>query len=521
MALKDMNRREFLVPAVAGLATTIVPRHVLGGPGYVAPSDKINLAYVGCGTQGCREMLSLIANPDVHITSVCDPVKDGEFYIDWDKWGLRDRIRTTLGNPTWGANIKGIRGGRDMFKEIITTYYAQKRGTETFSGVNEYADWRELLEKEKDLDAVKIMTPDHHHARIAVHAMRAGKNVLVHKPLSNRVSEVRLVVETARQTKKATHLLAWQNRPIDAVRDMILDGAIGTLREVHNWTDRPFWPQQLQIPTDRPPVPEGLDWNLWLGGSLDRPYHPSYTFAVFRGWYEFGGGSIADMGNYSLWPIFTGLDLPVPYSVEAQCSSSCQIDDGVSTVTANDFAYPYANRIKFKFAAHGPWPKLDLYWHDGGMRPFSTDDMLEDKRSMPATGTMFVGDKGTILDGAIIPAKKNADYRAAKGLPPAAAGGRGGRGGGGGAGGGRGAGQEPWLAAFKGGPPSAGNFLNAANVAEAIALAGAAMRISRKNFGENKAVGPLEWDAANMKFTNMPEANPYLYREYREGWKLL
>jgi predicted dehydrogenase len=517
MALKDMNRREFLAPAAAGLAFTIVPRHVLGGQGHVAPSDKLNLAYIGCGTQGTREMLPLLANADVHITAVCDPVKDGEFYIDWDKTGIRDRIRTTLGNPTWGANIKGIRGGRDMFKEIITTYYAQKRGTETYKGCNTYADFRELLAQEKDVDAVKIMTPDHHHARIAVAAMRAGKHVAVHKPLSNRVSEVRLIVDTVKKTGKQTHLLAYQGRPVTAVADMVKDGAIGTLREIHNWTDRPFWPQQLQLPKDRPPVPDGLDWNLWLGGSLDRPYSPVYTFAVFRGWYEFGGGSIADMGNYSLWPIFTAFDLPVPYSIEAQGSSSCEINDGVSTITANDFAYPYANRIKFKIAAHGNWPAIDLYWYDGGMRPFTIPELEEDKRSMPATGSMFVGDKGVILDNAIVPASKNAAYRAAKGLPAATAG-RGGRGGGGG--GGEGGATGLWVNAFKGGPASPGNFLNAANCAETIALAGAAMRISRKNFGENKAVPALLWDAASMKFTNNPEANQYLVREYRKGWEL-
>ena len=517
MALKDLNRREFLAPAAAGLAFTIVPRHVLGGQGYVAPSDKLTLAYVGCGTQGCREMLQLLPNTNVQITSVCDPVKDGEFYIDWDKWGLRNSIRTALGNPTWGSNIKGIRAGRDMFHEIITTSYAQKRGTETYKGCNVYEDWRELLSKEKDLDAVKIMTPDHHHARIAMAAMRAGKHVAVHKPLSNKVSEVRMIVDTVKKTGKQTHLLAYRP-PVTAVADMVKDGAIGTLREIHNWTDRPFWPQQLRLPTDRPPVPQGLNWDLWLGGSTDRPYSPVYTFAVFRGWYEFGGGSIADMGNYSLWPIFTAFDLPVPYSIEAQGSSSCQIDDGVSTITANDYAYPYANRIKYKIAAHGNWPEIALYWYDGGIRPFTIPELEEDKISMPATGSLFVGDKGVILNNNIVPAKKNAEYRAAKGLPAVAAG-RGGRGGGGG-GGGEGGATGLWVSAFKGGPASPGNFLSAANCAEAIALGAAAMRISRKNFGENKAVPALQWDAANMRFTNNAEANQYLVREYRPGWEL-
>jgi hypothetical protein len=292
---------------------------------------------------------------------------------------------------------------------------------------------------------------------------------------------------------------------------MILDGDIGTLREVHNWTDRPFWPQALSLPADTPPVPPDFDWQLWLGPSLDRTYHPSYTHAVFRGWYEFGGGSIADMGNYSLWPIFMALELPVPSSIEAQSCSSCEIVDQVSKIKMNDFAFPYANRVRFKFAAHGRWPAMSLYWYDGGMKPFTCEELEEDKKSMPATGTLFVGDKGVILNNQIIPERKMREYQGGK---PAAEPQPGRRGGGGGS-------DETWVQAFKGGPASPGNFLNAANCAEAIALAGVAIRTARKNFNENRSTAPLLWDAANMKVVNSAEANQYLYREYREGWKLI
>jgi hypothetical protein len=301
---------------------------------------------------------------------------------------------------------------------------------------------------------------------------------------------------------------------------MVLDGAIGTIKEVHNWTERPFWPQQLALPTDRPPVPPNFDWSLWLGPERERPYHPSYTFAVFRGWYDFGGGSIADMGNYSLWPIFMALDLPVPFSVEAQSSSSCEINDQVSTIKMNDFAFPYANRVCFKFAAHGQWPAMKLYWYDGGMRPFTPDELLEDGQSIPATGSLFIGDKGMILNNDLVPAKKMREYRASKGIPEPPAG-RGGRGGGGGGGGGRGGrGEAEWVAAFKGGAASQGNFINAANCSETIALAGAAIRYSRNVFNENRCAPALQWDAGNMKFTNVAEANQYLTREYRDEWKL-
>jgi len=206
--------------------------------------------------------------------------------------------------------------------------------------------------------------------------------------------------------------------------------------------------------------------------------------------------------------------MPVPHSIEAQCSSSCEINYQVSTVKVNDFAFPYANRVCFKLAAHGQWPAIKLYWYDGGMRPFTPDELLEDGKSIPATGSLFVGDKGVILNNELIPAKKMQEYRTAKGLPQPE--GRGGRRGGGGGGGG----ETEWVAAFKGGPASAGNFLNAANCSEAIALAGATIRYSRKIFNENHCAPALQWDKEAMKFTNVPEANQYLTREYRDGWKL-
>jgi hypothetical protein len=508
----DINRREFLASAATGVAAfTILPRHVLGGPGYVAPSDKITMAYIGCGTQGLRELLRWIAVPEVQITAVCDPVKDATNYIDWDATGLRDSIRKTLDDPNWGGQYTGIRAGRDVAKNIIETYYAKQRAAEKFRSVATYVDFRDLLEKEKDLDSVKIMTPDHLHATISLAAMRKRKHVIMHKPLSNRVAEVRMVVDAAKKSGVATHLLAWRG-PLTTVKQMIDDGAIGNLKEIHDWTDRPYWPQELPVPTEKPPIPANFDWQMWLGPERDRPYHPSYTHALFRGWYDFGGGSIADMGNYSMWPIYMALDLPVPHSVEAQSNSSAQIIDQVSTVQPHDYSYPYANRVQFKFAAHGKWGPLKLTWYDGGMRPFTPDELAAEGKSLPAAGTLYVGDAGMILNNELIPAKKMQDYRTAKGLPAPQ-----GRRGGGEVGVGLGA---DWVAAIKGGPASGGNFLNAANCAEAIALAQAAIRYSRKTFRANRSAPALLWNAEKMEFTNVSDANQYLRREYRDGWTL-
>src|ERR1700730_5468574 len=210
---KSINRREFLgSAAAASVAFTIVPRHVLGGPGFVPPSDKLTLAYIGCGTQGLREMTELIPNPELQIVAVCDPNKKSTNYVDWSPNDIRDSIRKVLEDPSWGEGLDGIPGGRDIGKELIEKYYSRSRAAEKYKGCSSYTDFRELLEKEKDLDAVKIMTPDHHHATISIAAMKKCKHVVIHKPIANRIYEGRLSIDTARKTGVSTHLLAWSKR---------------------------------------------------------------------------------------------------------------------------------------------------------------------------------------------------------------------------------------------------------------------------------------------------------------------
>ena len=171
-----MNRRELLGTAAASsLAFAVVPRHVLGGAGYVAPSEKVTIANIGCGTQGLREMPGMLENPDVQIVAVCDPNKFTTNYIDWSSNGIRAGIRNTLGDPNWGAGIEGIPGGRDIGKDYVQKYYAKNKPSGTYKGCNSYEDFRDLLEQEKDLDAIKIMTPDHLHATVAIAAMKKGK----------------------------------------------------------------------------------------------------------------------------------------------------------------------------------------------------------------------------------------------------------------------------------------------------------------------------------------------------------
>jgi predicted dehydrogenase len=494
-----IDRRRFLGTTLASGAFTIVPGHVLGRSGHVAPSSKITLAHIGMGTQGFNELGGLLDHPHIQIVAVCDPNTDSNDYVEWGKNSIRNRIRQYLGNSSWRANQSGCPGGREVGREVVDTYYARQRGSEKFKACAAYADFRELLEKEKDVDAVKVMTPDHLHATVSIAAMNKGKHVLMHKPIANRLHEGRLVMETARRTKRATHLLAYGSGADNGrIVERIKEGIIGPLREIHNWTNRPVWPQYTEIPADRPPVPKGLDWDLWLGPEKHRPYHPHYTHTVFRGWYDFGGGSMADMGIYSLWPVFTGLNLGVPAGAKAWATHTCTITDNVSRGVKNDFAYPTACMLRLHFAAKGSTPAVDLFWYDGGMKPRLPREIEAHDVEMNREGILYVGDEGAIMAGF----RGNDPRLLAKGqnkplpLNETSAG--------------RARGYGAWVRACQGGEPSPGSFLNAASITDAVNLGTVALRAGRK----------VAFDSENMKITNAPEANKYLRRDYREGWEM-
>ena len=493
----EINRRKFVGSAVAAGAITIVPRHVLGGTGHVAPNDKITVAHIGMGTQSFRELGGLLDEPEIQIVAVCDPNADSSNYVDWGQNGIRNCIRKYLDDPSWREDRGGCPGGREVGRKVIETYYANQRGKESFKGCALYADFREMLEKETGLDAVKILTPDHLHATLSIAAMKKGKNVIMHKPIANRLHEGRLVLETARKTKVQTHLLAYGSGAANGqIVRRIKEGVIGPLREIHNWTNRPVWPQYTEIPADTPPVPKGFDWDLWLGPAIERPYHPHYTHTVYRGWYDFGGGSMADMGNYSLWPVFTGLSLESPLSAETLATHTCEIVDCVSRRVNNDFAYPAACTLRFKFAAREDMPAVDLFWYDGGMKPRLPAELESQEVEMAREGILFVGDAGSIMgsfhgrnpqlftkgkvESLSLTTESGADEPG-----------------------------NPWLAAMKG-EESPGSFLNAGPITDALNLGTVALRAGKK----------VLFDGQAMKITNSADANKYLYREYRDGWEL-
>jgi len=498
-----MNRRHFIGTAAATTATiSIVPRHVLGGKGHVAPSDKITVANIGCGTQGLRELPGLLQNPDIQVVAVCDVNKFTTNYLDWSPNGIREGIRETLGDKNWGANYTGIPGGRDIGKEYVEKYYAKNKPSGQYNGVASYEDYRELLEKEPDIDAIKIMTPDHHHAYLAIAAMKKGKHVITHKPIANRMTEGRLAIEMAKKANVKTHLLAWSERvEYSLILSWIKDGVIGNLKEIHNWSYRPVWEQWPSRPKDTPPIPDGFNWELWLGPVPDLPYHPHYTHNVFRGWYDFGGGSIADMGHYSLFPLFRTLNIVnPPIGAKAYGTTHRYVDGNTYKWLENNVSFPFSSLIQINFPKQPSLPAFDLFWYDGGMKPFIPEELKEDNRDIPNEGMMFVGDKGKILAGfqgqnpEIIPGSLMKAYQGDKELPERERERR----------------SDTWAAAIKQDEESPGSFIYAGPVTEAINLAAVALRAGKK----------VDYDSASMKITNDDDANKYLTREYRKGWEM-
>src|SRR6266581_3881654 len=304
-----VGRRKFLEQSAGtALAFSILPRHVLGGPGFVPPSDKVNIAFIGVGAQGLRVMLHFLKEPDVQAVAVCDPNKASADYPQWDTHEFCKSIRELLGVDTgwdWLSPDQPIQlshtlrvtsgvAGREPSQQIVNALYASRQTSGKYNGCAAYSDYRELLEKQKDADAVVVCTTDHLHAVISAAAMKKRKHVFCQKPLTHTIFEARQIAEIAHQTGVATQI-AVGNQASEATRllcEWIWDGAIGPVREVHNWSSRPFWPQAVERPKETQPVPEGLDWELWLGPSPERPFHHAYLPFVWRGWSDFGCGAL-------------------------------------------------------------------------------------------------------------------------------------------------------------------------------------------------------------------------------------
>lgn len=503
-----MNRRNFLHYTGSALAFTIIPRSVMGGVGFVAPSDKINLGLIGVGMQQMGELLPLIQNDRVQIVSVCDPNKHPIGYKQWGAGnGLKNGVRKLLGDSSWGGEVN-VTAGRDCGQSFVNQYYAKVRKVDSYRGCTAYSDFRDMLEKESGIDAVKVIVPDHAYPSIIIHSLKKNKHVIAHKPLGNRIHEVRTVIDVAREKPHlVTHMLAWS--PIsdryELVKKWIDDGVIGTLREIHNWSYRPVWQQWQTYFDDKPEIPEGFDWDLWLGAWPNRPYHPNYTHTLYRGWYDFGAGSIADMGIYSLWPLFMtfGVDKP-PFSVEAMGTTTKTIGDHDEMKNVpNSVAFPLSSVIRWKFAASKETGPFDLFWYDGGMRPPTPPELEIDNKEFESEGMMFVGDRGKILGGfrcenpVIIPESRMIEVNGAKQVElPSESNTKA---------------TDTWINAVLNQKQSPGNIPSSWPVIETSHLAAVALRAGKR----------IIYDHQAMKVTNDADANKYLYRsEQRPGWEI-
>ena len=395
-----MNRRNFLTTSAAVGALTIVPRAVLGR-GFIPPSDKITIINVGCGYQGLSEIGALLRCPQVEVVGVADPNKQSNDYLGWSYNGMRDSLRRLIEEPTWFEGVTGHPGGRDVMKYVVETYY--KKNRPGYSGTIEaQEDYREMLSTMSDVDAVKIIPVDHLHSYISVDCFKRGKHQIMHKPIGNKMHEAMKVIDLATANQNiATHMLAFNsssNNGINQTKAWIDAGAIGKLREIHNWSGRPYWPQYQDIPSEKPPVPRGFNWDLWLGPAQWRDYSPKYTHCCFRGWFEFGAGSISDMGIYSMIPVFSGLGLGSAIAASSRFSRVYTIDtDQVPRQVVNTWSYPLSGGFRFEIPYKNGGGNIFFTWHDGGMKPNIPYGYPED--DLPLEGMMFIGEKGAIVGG--------------------------------------------------------------------------------------------------------------------------
>jgi predicted dehydrogenase len=506
----SFSRRKFLAQsATAAVGFSIVPRHVLGGPGYVPPSDKVNLGFVGVGAQGLRVMIEFLQEPDVQGVAVCDVTKSAANYPQWETHEFCKSVRKLLGVDSgwdWLSPDEPIQlshtlrvtsgvAGREPAQKIVDALYATQQRSGQYRGCSAYVDFRQLLEKQKDLDAVVVCTTDNLHAAVAAAAMKKGKHVFCQKPLTHTIYEARRLAEIARETGLATQI-AVGNQASESTRllcEWIWSGAIGPVREVMNWSSRPFWPQGVERPKETDPIPEGLDWDLWLGPAPVRPFNHVYLPFVWRGWCDFGCGALGDMGSYSFDTIFRALKLEAPTSVDS--SSSDRYDE----------TYPLSSIVRYTFAARGDMPPVKFTWYDGGLKPARPDE-LEEGRPLKGEGEeieeglLFVGDRGKILCGfnganpKLIPESRMSTFQPPPKTLPRSPGN-----------------LREWLDACKGGKTKpGGNFEFEGLVTETLLLGDVAIRSGEQ----------LHWDRANLKVTNSDAAQKFVRPDRRPGWEL-
>lgn len=442
-----LSRRGFLSTGITtGFAFSILPSHVLGLNGQTPPSGRLNIGCIGIGGQGSGVTRELATLPNATIAALCD---------------------------------------------VDTAYAAHT--VKQYPNRPFYTDYRVMLEKEKNLDTVMIATPDHWHAPISLAAMLRGKHVYVEKPMAHTIEEARVMGKVAAETKVVTQMgnNGHGGEGLRLTKEWIDAGAIGTVKEVHVWSDRPgtFWNTQgKRRPTETLPVPATLDWDLWQGPAPKHAYHPDYVPRKWRGWFDYGCGALGDMMVHNADPAWYVLDLGAPESVEAVTSET------------NPDSFPLWSIVTWHFAAKGKRGAVTLTWYDGGKLPPPPPGMEPD-RTLNDNGIYFVGDKGVILcpgwSGAprLVPERAMATFVRPEKTIPRSLGHR-----------------KEWVEACLAGKPedAKAGFWYSAPFTEALLVGVLPIRLGKK----------IEWNAATMRATNAPEADALIHKAYRTGFEL-
>ncbi len=465
--IKKVSRRRFIAGStLAAAGVTIVPRHVLG-KGYLAPSDTLNVAGVGAGGKGSSDVREIYGDGKTNIVALVD-VDD------------------------------------ERAADTFTKFPKAKR----------YKDYRVMLDKQKDIDAVIVSTPDNLHAVVAMAAMESGKHVYVQKPLTHDIHEARMLTEAAKKYNVKTQMgnQGASGEGTQLVLEWIDSGIIGPVTKVHAWTNRPIWPQGIPTPSGDFKVPKTLDWNLWLGPAPMRDYHPDYLPFKWRGWWDFGTGALGDMACHIVDPAFRALKMGHPISVEASVAN-------IYTGFYPD-SCPPASKIVFEYPERGNLPPVTMVWYDGGILPDRPQELgPDDAMGNWDGGLIFEGSKGKLMTdcyGAnprLLPLSMNSlvnnppqKYRRVEEGH-----------------------YQNWVRSCKGEIEKASSdFEIAGPLTETILIGNLALRSyfyqelkPGKKEGDWQAHNypgrkKLMWDADNLRVTNFEGANQYVKRDYRK-----
>ena len=472
---KNISRRYFIRnAAIVGGSFFIVPRHVLG-KGFIAPSDKLNIAGIGAGGKGAGDLMEFAKSPKVNIVALCD---------------VDDNMA--------------------------------KKSREQFPRASYYRDFREMLDKEKNnIDACSVSTPDNTHAVATMAAMQLGKHVYTQKPLAHDIYEARLLAQAEKKYKVVTQM-GNQGASADGVRkgkEIYDSGMIGEVFEAHAWTNRPVWPQGIPTPSGKFNIPPELDWNLWLGPAKHVEYHPAYLPFNWRGWWAFGTGALGDMACHILDPVFR--ILPIDYPDAAECSVSNLWKDMWAEANYIE-SCPASSVIHLNYPRKDRKGNIKLSWYDGGLLPQLPDELLPGEAFGDWDGgVLFIGTKGKLLfdcygfNPRLLPTKLMKEKKMPKEVIKRVPEGH----------------YLQWVNACiagYGNAKTSSPFEYAGPFTESILMGNLAIRSwmmknpNLKGWGD-KYLGrkKLLWDAANMKITNFDEANQFVKREYRDGYSMV